>query len=62
MRVLVAGGDGFCEWPGASYLSARSHESEETVERLLFVALENRDRIHPETFDPKVDWRQPRYT
>ncbi len=36
--------------------------NEETVERLLLVALENRDRIHPETFNPKVNWRQPRYT
>ncbi len=34
---------------------------EETVERLLLTAMENRDRIHPETFVPQVDWRRPRY-
>ncbi|MEJ7815343.1 MAG: NAD-dependent dehydratase, partial [Rubrobacter sp.] len=26
MRVLVAGGDGFCGWPTALYLSAQGHE------------------------------------
>ncbi|TCJ16745.1 NAD-dependent epimerase/dehydratase family protein [Rubrobacter taiwanensis] len=35
--------------------------TEETVERLLLIALENRDRIHPETFDPRVNWRRSRY-
>ncbi|MGH3089204.1 MAG: NAD-dependent epimerase/dehydratase family protein [Rubrobacteraceae bacterium] len=35
--------------------------TEETVEKLLLIALENRDRIHPETFDPQVNWRSPRY-
>jgi UDP-sulfoquinovose synthase len=35
--------------------------NEETVERLLLTAMENRDRIHPETFVPQVDWRRPRY-
>ena len=34
---------------------------EETVERLLLTAMENRDRIHPETFVPQVDWRRPHY-
>jgi UDP-sulfoquinovose synthase len=34
---------------------------EETVERLLLTAMENRDHIHPETFDPQVNWRRPRY-
>lgn len=34
---------------------------EETVERLLLQALENRDRIHPETFESQVNWRRPRY-
>jgi UDP-sulfoquinovose synthase len=35
--------------------------NEETVERLLLTAMENRDRIHPETFVPQVDWRRPYY-
>jgi UDP-sulfoquinovose synthase len=35
--------------------------NEETVEKLLLIALENRDRIHPETFDPQVNWRRPHY-
>ena len=35
--------------------------NEETVERLLLTAMENRDRIHPETFAPQVDWRRPHY-
>jgi UDP-sulfoquinovose synthase len=35
--------------------------TEETVEKLLLTALENRDRIHPETFEPRVNWRSPRY-
>jgi len=35
--------------------------NEETVERLLLTAMENRDRIHPETFVPQVDWRRPHY-
>ena len=26
MRVLVAGGDGFCGWPTALYLSAQGYE------------------------------------
>jgi len=26
MRILVAGGDGFCGWPTALYLSARGHD------------------------------------
>ena len=26
MRVLVTGGDGFCGWPTALYLSAQGHE------------------------------------
>lgn len=34
---------------------------EDTVERLLLTAMENRDRIHPETFVPQVDWRRPHY-
>jgi len=34
---------------------------EETVERLLLTAMENRDRIHPETFVPQVNWRRPHY-
>src|SRR5215216_1440420 len=34
---------------------------EETVERLLLTAMENRDRIHPETFAPQVNWRRPHY-
>ncbi len=34
---------------------------EETVERLLLTAMENRDHIHPETFAPRVDWRRPHY-
>lgn len=34
---------------------------EETVEKLLLVAMENRDRIHPETFAPQVNWRKPHY-
>jgi len=34
---------------------------EETVERLLLTAMENRDHIHPETFVPQVNWRRPRY-
>ena len=34
---------------------------EETVERLLLTAMENRDRIHPETFAPQVNWRWPHY-
>ncbi|CAN5740480.1 NAD-dependent epimerase/dehydratase family protein [soil metagenome] len=35
--------------------------TEETVERLLVMALENRARIEPETFAPRVDWRKPDY-
>jgi UDP-sulfoquinovose synthase len=35
--------------------------NEETVERLLLTAMENRDRIHPETFTPQVNWRRPHY-
>lgn len=35
--------------------------TEETVEGLLLTALENRDRIHPETFEARVNWRSPRY-
>ena len=35
--------------------------NEETVERLLLTAMENRDRIHPETFAPQVNWRRPHY-
>ena len=35
--------------------------NEETVERLLLTAMENWDRIHPETFIPQVDWRRPYY-
>ncbi|MBA4114963.1 MAG: NAD-dependent epimerase/dehydratase family protein [Rubrobacter sp.] len=35
--------------------------NEETVERLLLMAMENRDHIHPETFVPRVNWRRPRY-
>ena len=35
--------------------------NEETVERLLLTAMENRDHIHPETFAPQVNWRRPRY-
>lgn len=35
--------------------------NEETVERLLLTAMENRDRIRPETFTPQVNWRRPRY-
>ena len=34
---------------------------EETVERLLLTAMENRDRIHPETFAPQVNWRWHHY-
>ena len=34
---------------------------EETVEKLLLMAMENRDRIHPETFAPQVNWRKPHY-
>ena len=34
---------------------------EETVERLLLTAMENRDRIHPETFAPQASWRRPHY-
>jgi UDP-sulfoquinovose synthase len=34
---------------------------EETVERLLLTAMENRDRIHQETFAPQVNWRRPHY-
>jgi UDP-sulfoquinovose synthase len=34
---------------------------EETVECLLLTAMENRDRIHPETFVPQVNWRRPHY-
>lgn len=26
MRIIVAGGDGFCGWPTALYLSKRGHE------------------------------------
>lgn len=26
MRVLIAGGDGFCGWPTALYLSKQGHE------------------------------------
>jgi UDP-sulfoquinovose synthase len=26
VKILVLGGDGFCGWPTALYLSARSHE------------------------------------
>jgi UDP-sulfoquinovose synthase len=36
--------------------------SEEAVERLLLTAIENRGRVHPETFAPQVDWRQSHYT
>lgn len=35
--------------------------SEETVEQLLMMAMENRQRIHPETFAPQVNWRRPYY-
>lgn len=35
--------------------------TEETVEGLLSTAVENRDRIHPETFSPQVKWRSARY-
>lgn len=35
--------------------------TEETVEGLLLTALENRSRIHPETFTPQVSWRKPHY-
>lgn len=35
--------------------------TEETVEKLLLIALENRARIHPGTFEARVDWRSPRY-
>ena len=35
--------------------------NEETVEKLLLTAMENRDRIHPETFAPQVNWRKPHY-
>jgi len=35
--------------------------NEETVERLLLTAMENQDRIHPETFVPQVNWRRPHY-
>jgi UDP-sulfoquinovose synthase len=35
--------------------------TEETVEKLLLTALANRDRIHPETFEARVNWRSPRY-
>jgi UDP-sulfoquinovose synthase len=35
--------------------------NEETVEQLLLMAMENRDRIHPETFAPQVDWRRPHF-
>jgi UDP-sulfoquinovose synthase len=35
--------------------------NEETVEKLLLMAMENRDRIHPETFAPQVNWRKPHY-
>ncbi|MDP9454540.1 MAG: NAD-dependent dehydratase [Actinobacteria bacterium] len=35
--------------------------NEETVEKLLLMAMENRDRIHPETFAPQVNWRRPHY-
>lgn len=35
--------------------------NEETVEKLLLIAMENRDRIHPETFAPQVNWRKPHY-
>lgn len=35
--------------------------TEETVEGLLISALENRARIEPETFAPRVDWRRPDY-
>ena len=34
---------------------------EETVEQLLLVAMENRERVHPETFAPQVNWRRPYY-
>ena len=34
---------------------------EEAVEKLLLMAMENRDRIHPETFAPQVNWRRPHY-
>ena len=34
---------------------------EETVEWLLLTAMENRDRIHPETFVPQVNRRWPHY-
>ena len=35
---------------------------EETVEWLLLMAMENRERIHPDTFVPQVNWRLPHYT
>ena len=35
--------------------------NEETVEKLMLIAMENRDRIHPETFAPQVNWRKPHY-
>jgi UDP-sulfoquinovose synthase len=36
--------------------------NEETVEWLLLMAMENRERIHPDTFMPQVNWRLPHYT
>jgi UDP-sulfoquinovose synthase len=36
--------------------------NEETVEWLLLMAMENRERIHPDTFVPQVNWRLPHYT
>jgi hypothetical protein len=29
---------------------------------LLLMAMENRERIHPDTFVPQVNWRLPHYT
>jgi len=26
MRIIIAGGDGFCGWPTALYLSKKGHE------------------------------------
>ena len=43
-------------------LGLKSHLlDEETVEKLLLTAMENQDRIHPETFAPPVDWCRPHY-
>ena len=61
MRVLVAGGNGFCGWPTALYLSAWDHEV-----RIVDNFSRGRDQgLIPEslteTFNPKA-WRQSRYT